>query len=169
MVDNKNENRVILKKFKSCVKSVTILGSLIDEITQHSKKAMPNEAIGLLGGNEIRTQELIINRILFVSVGNEVSVSFSENDFAAFEKILDGECYCLGWWHSHPGYGLFLSQTDIWTHINSFQSHNEQSIALVVEPTKIDSNGRAAFQCYQVVGEEGIAPFSYQEIASYIQ
>lgn len=169
MVENKNKKSVSLKKLESRVTSVTILGSIIDEITEYSKKAIPNEAMGLLGGNEIRDNELIIKKNLFVSIGNEVSVSFSEDDFSAFEKILDDECYCLGWWHSHPGYGLFLSQTDIKTHIYSFQSHNEQSIALVVEPTNINPNGRANFKCYQVIGEKGVIPFNYKEIASYIQ
>ncbi|MFX0185305.1 MAG: Mov34/MPN/PAD-1 family protein [Candidatus Hodarchaeota archaeon] len=153
----------------SQIESVTILGHLIDEMTDYSVQAKPKEAIGLLGGNELRPQELQITKILYVSVGDETSVSFSEEDFDAFEKILNRNSYCLGWWHSHPGYGLFLSQTDISTHIYSFQLHNEQSIALVIEPTVIGSNGRAAFQCYQVVGEKGKTPFNYKEIASFIQ
>lgn len=151
------------------VKSVTILETLLDEMTKYSKDAIPREAIGLLGGNELRANELMISNILFVTEGDEVSVSFSDENFKAFEEILENDCYCLGWWHSHPGYGLFLSQTDINTHIFSFQLHNELSVALVVEPTKIDMNGRARFQFYQVVGEQGKDPFRYQEVASFIQ
>ena len=151
------------------VESITILSSLLDEITDYSVKCMPKEAIGLLGGREIRPKELIIERIVFVSEGDEISVSFSEEDFAAFEKILNGDSYCVGWWHSHPGYGLFLSQTDISTHIYSFQLHNNQSVALVVEPTKINQTGRAAFQFFQVNGQQGKTPFTYHEIASFIQ
>ncbi|MFW9903133.1 MAG: Mov34/MPN/PAD-1 family protein [Candidatus Thorarchaeota archaeon] len=150
------------------VKSVTILGTLLDEMTKFSKDAMPREAIGLLGGKELRVNELMISRILFVTEGDEVSVSFSDNDFNAFEEILENDIFCLGWWHSHPGYGLFLSRTDIITHIFSFQLHNALSVALVVEPTKIDINERASFQFYQVIREQGKDP-KYQEIASYIR
>jgi 26S proteasome regulatory subunit N11 len=153
----------------SHVKSVTILGHLVDEMTKYSDQAKPKEAIGLLGGEVMRPQEPYISKILYVSKGDEVSVSFSEDDFDAFEKILDRNSYCLGWWHSHPGYGLFLSQTDISTHIYSFQLHNEHSIALVIDPTDIVSNGRAAFKCYQVAGEKGKTPFYPKEIASYIE
>lgn len=153
----------------SQIESVTISGHLVDEMTNYSVQAKPKEAIGLLGGKVLRPQELLITRILYVSTGDETSVSFTEEDFDAFEKILNGNSYCLGWWHSHPGYGLFLSQTDISTHIYSFQLHNEQSIALVIEPTDIGPNGRAAFKCYQVAGEQGKTPFDYKEIASYIQ
>ncbi len=151
------------------IESVTILSSLLVEITNYAVKCIPREAIGLLGGKEIRPKELIIDRIVLVSEGDEISVSFSEEDFIAFEKILKGNSYCVGWWHSHPGYGLFLSQTDISTHIYSFQMHNNQSVALVVEPTKIDGSGRALFQFFQVNGEKGKTPFTYQEIASFIQ
>ncbi len=151
------------------VKSVSILGKLLDEITEYSVKSMPREAIGLLGGKELRPKELEILKIIFVSEGDEVSVSFSEEDFRVFEDILEDDYYCLGWWHSHPGYGLFLSQTDIKTHIYSFQLHNALSIALVIEPTKIDISGRAAFQFYQVIGENGKDSFRYKEIASFIQ
>lgn len=150
------------------VNSVTILGTLLDEMTKYSRDAIPKEAIGLLGGKELRANELMITKILFVTNGDEVSVSFSDEDFKAFEEILEKDLYCLGWWHSHPGYGLFLSQTDIMTHIFSFQLHNALSVALVVEPTKIDINGRASFQFYQVIRNQGKDP-RYQEIASYIR
>ncbi len=153
----------------SKVNSVTIPSQLLDKVTKYSVQSKPREAIGLLGGKEQRSNELIILDIHFVSVGDETSVSFSEEDFKAFEEVLEEECYCVGWWHSHPGFGLFLSQTDINTHIYSFQLHNELSVALVVEPTMIDTNGRAAYKFYQVVGEEEKNPFEYKEIASYIQ
>jgi proteasome lid subunit RPN8/RPN11 len=142
------------------VESVTILGSLIDEMTHLAAKTKPKEVMGLLGGKEIRSNELSVTKILHVS---------SEDDFDAFEKILDEDNYCIGWWHSHPSYGLFLSNTDIHTHIYSFQLHNEQSIALVIEPSIIEANGRAAVKCYQVVGEQGKTPFHHVEVALFIQ
>ena len=153
----------------STLDSVTILAPLLDEITDFSIRSKPREAIGLLGGKEVRKNEILISKILFVSEGDEVSVSFSDDDFSAFEEILEKDSYCLGWWHSHPGYGLFLSNTDISTHIYSFQLHNNLSVALVVDPTKIELNNRAIFQFYQVIGEQDQSPFQYKEIASYIK
>ncbi|MHA2223631.1 MAG: Mov34/MPN/PAD-1 family protein [Candidatus Hodarchaeales archaeon] len=153
----------------SSLNSVTILAHLLDDITEYSIRSKPREAIGLLGGKEIRKNEIIISKILFVSEGDEVSVSFSDDDFSAFEEILEKDSYCLGWWHSHPGYGLFLSNTDISTHIYSFQLHNNLSVALVVDPTKIELNNRAIFKFYQVIGEQDQIPFHYKEIASYIK
>lgn len=156
-------------ELESKVSSITLLGSLLDEMTQHAQQAIPREAIGLLGGKEFRTNELLITRLLFVTEGDETSVEFSEDDFSSFEQLLEEDLHCVGWWHSHPGYGLFLSHTDISTHIYSFQLHQALSVALVIDPTQIESNGRALFQCYQVVGHQEKRPFRAYEVASYIR
>jgi len=115
-----------------------------------------------------RNDELVITRMVFVTEGDEASVSFAEEDFQAFEKILHEDDYVVGWWHSHPGYGLFLSNTDIETHIYSFQLHNNYSVALVIEPINIGSDEISPFKIYQVVGKQGKTEFNYCEIGSFI-
>ena len=149
------------------VNSVSISSKNIQKMTDISIRCIPKEAIGLLGGREIRKGELLVEKVNYVSTGDEVSVTFSDDDFNSFEDLLDEKNHCIGWWHSHPGYGLFLSSTDLTTHIYSFQVHNPLSVALVLDPTRIN-NQYAAFTCYQVKGENEISPFEYKEVASYI-
>ncbi|MHA1801241.1 MAG: Mov34/MPN/PAD-1 family protein [Candidatus Heimdallarchaeaceae archaeon] len=157
------------KRFlRSVVDSITVPKQMIIQMTEYSLKVIPKEAIGLLAGREIRKNELILNKVVYVTSGDEVSVSFADEDFEAFDKILHQDSYCIGWWHSHPGYGLFLSQTDIHTQIYSFQLHNEKAVALVLDPTTLE-NGVAAFKCFQVVKESNKETFITQEIASYIR
>jgi len=165
LLKNKDKRKIIKLNIK--VKSVSIYRKHIQEMTDISIKSIPKEAIGLLGGREIRTGELLVEKVIHISVGDEVSVSFSDDDFNSFEDLLNEKNHCIGWWHSHPGYGLFLSPTDLTTHIYSFQVHNPLSVALVLDPTRID-NQCASFMCYQVKGETGISPFVYNEVASYI-
>jgi hypothetical protein len=38
----------------------------------------------------------------------------------------------VGWYHTHPGYGLFLSQQDLFIQTNFFKNHSQ--IALVIDP-----------------------------------
>jgi 26S proteasome regulatory subunit N11 len=38
-----------------------------------------------------------------------------------------------GWYHSHPGFGCWLSSTDINTQ-SSFEALNSRAVALVVDP-----------------------------------
>ena len=106
----------------------------------------------------------MIRKIFFVTTGEEYSVSFSEEDFKVFEHTQ----FCVGWWHSHPGFGLFLSATDIKTHILSFQITRPHSVALVVDPTNLDSNGLAQHSFFQVIGNSEDNNFEYKEVGSYI-
>jgi len=39
----------------------------------------------------------------------------------------------VGWYHSHPGHGLFLSQTDLDTHMQFYQ-FSPFALSLVVDP-----------------------------------
>jgi proteasome lid subunit RPN8/RPN11 len=39
----------------------------------------------------------------------------------------------VGWYHSHPGQGLFLSQTDVETHMQFYQ-FSPYAVSLVAEP-----------------------------------
>jgi proteasome lid subunit RPN8/RPN11 len=48
-----------------------------------------------------------------------------ERDFPADEQI-------VGWYHSHPGFGIFLSGHDLFIHENFFSSPSQ--IALVIDP-----------------------------------
>ena len=146
------------------VKNVSINHELLKEITEYSKEAFPKEAIGLLDGKMEKPGEIVINKIFFVTVGEEYSVAFSDEDFKVFEYTQ----YCVGWWHSHPGFGLFLSATDINTHILSFQISRPYSVALVVDPTKLDTNGLAVHKFFQIVGNSEDNNFEYKEVCSYI-
>jgi len=146
------------------IKSVSINQELLKEITKHSKEAIPKEAIGLLDGIMEKPGEIVIRKIFFVTVGEEYSVTFSDEDFQVFEQTH----FCVGWWHSHPGFGLFLSSTDIKTHILSFQMTRPHSVALVVDPTKLDVNGLAEHRFFQVEGNSEDNNFDYKEVASYI-
>jgi 26S proteasome regulatory subunit N11 len=148
-------------------KSVTISKQAIQEITNFSIKSIPKEAIGLLSGIEVRPKELMITKGIYVTEGEEYSVSFSEEDFQVFDHLTEPE-FCVGWWHSHPGFGLFLSQTDITTHIFSFQLVQPLSVALVVDPIDVGIDGIAKHRFFQVTGESRYNSFRYSEIASYL-
>jgi 26S proteasome regulatory subunit N11 len=147
--------------------SVTILDQAIVEITKYSIDAIPKEAIGLLSGREIRPKELQVNQGIYVTRGEEYSVSFSEDDFKIFDRLSSPD-FCVGWWHSHPGFGLFLSQTDITTHIFSFQLIQSLSIALVVDPMDLGEDGIAKHKFFQVIGDSKRKDFRYIEVASYL-
>lgn len=76
-----------------------------------------------------------------IMTGSAVEFEFKEEHYikaAAIDNELferdEGE-FIVGWYHSHPGLGLFLSHTDIMNHLG-FQSANPKAIALVFDHMK---------------------------------
>jgi proteasome lid subunit RPN8/RPN11 len=66
-----------------------------------------------------------------------ISVRFDSEGFEGLFTQLDGLKYdyvLVGWYHSHPGLGCFMSQTDIETQKRMFNSPFHS--ALVVDPIK---------------------------------
>jgi proteasome lid subunit RPN8/RPN11 len=96
----------------------------------------PYERIGLLIGDLV-DDELWINDI--VIGGNEdsdTSCVLPPEKLAAVadaiaKKKIQGAI--VGWYHSHPGFGLFMSETDINTHAKLLQ-FSPFVVALVVDP-----------------------------------
>ena len=108
-----------------------------------SARKSKTEVMGLLLG-EVRTwkgTEYVLVRDVVTSDldATAVSVKF---DSAGFEKLfekLDGAGFdyiVVGWYHSHPGYGCFLSGTDMKTHADIFVSPHQ--IAMVVDPLNFE-------------------------------
>jgi proteasome lid subunit RPN8/RPN11 len=48
------------------------------------------------------------------------------------ERYPEEECVIVGWYHTHPGFGIFLSNMDLFIHHNFFTQ--KWHIALVLDP-----------------------------------
>ncbi len=107
---------------------------VIDRISRDINR--PYERIGLLMGT-LEDQSLWINDIIpGGNETNEVSCVFPPQRLAQVANdIVQGkiEGRIIGWYHSHPGHGLFLSQTDLDTHMQFYQ-FSPYAVSLVAEP-----------------------------------
>lgn len=131
--------RVAVKPPEVTVKiSQKSLDQMFEHANKYCKPEQTKEVIGLLIGTT-QKKTTTVNRTVPVTEGTGVYVNFLEEHFQVFENLeLDekkGEHVC-GWYHSHPGLGIFLSPTDIETHKKSFQLLNPRAIAIVIDPTK---------------------------------
>jgi len=97
----------------------------------------PFERIGLLMG-ALEDGSLWVNDIIAGGdETNEVSCVFPPGRLAQVANdIVEGriEGAIVGWYHSHPGHGLFLSQTDLQTHMGFYQ-FSPYALSLVAEPS----------------------------------
>ncbi|MBK5113418.1 MAG: hypothetical protein KGD59_05705 [Candidatus Heimdallarchaeota archaeon] len=97
------------------------------------------EVIGWLIGTIEGETVTVLNAIPMTS-GSSIFVEMS--DYTIIPKIAKEadkiDAVIVGWFHSHPSFGFFLSSVDIRTQRNQ-QSLFENAIALVCDPTKVST------------------------------
>jgi proteasome lid subunit RPN8/RPN11 len=113
---------------------VFITKRVIEQIARDVNR--PFERIGLLMGTLADHSLWVNNLIPGGDETSEVSCTFPPQRLAEVandivEGRIDGRI--VGWYHSHPGLGLFLSQTDVGTHMG-FHQFSPYAVSLVADP-----------------------------------
>ena len=142
--------------------TISISTKAILKIATHSlrfaNRSLPKqdwcEVFGILGGKMYDYgPKLHIVNAYPITHGDIVSVvDVFMRDSSKFTKVYRHlkklDQFICGWYHSHPSHGLFLSSDDFETHSN-FQKQWEDSVALVMDPFKIDWHSYG-FDIYRV-------------------
>jgi len=121
----------------------------VRQIRQHGRSSTNAEICGVLVGAEgegFTTVEASIPGAAAVEGGTHVT--FTQDTWEHIYRIKDRDypqARILGWYHSHPGFGVFLSDHDTFIHKNFFSSPRQ--IAWVYDPHS-DEEG-----CFGWVGE----------------
>ncbi len=119
------------------------------QIRQHARSSSKAEVCGVLVGAEeagVTTVEASIPGANAVQGGSHVT--FTQDTWEHIYRIKDRdypEARIVGWYHSHPGFGVFLSDHDTFIHKNFFSSPRQ--VAWVYDPHS-DEEG-----CFGWVGE----------------
>ena len=116
--------------------------SALDSALAHARAGAGShvETMGLLVGRFCQSRgrpwTLVEGYVTAPNEASSVSVRFSETSFGELSSKLfaavGSRQVVVGWLHSHPGLGCFLSHTDIATQQRYFD--HPQSIAAVVDP-----------------------------------
>ena len=85
-----------------------------------------------------------------VNAGNEANEYMCDH-LNACELVNRPENVC-GWYHSHPGYGCWLSGIDVGTQ-TLYQKHQEPFIAIVIDPKRTMSAGKVEIGCFRCYPE----------------
>ena len=88
-----------------------------NSIPEHNWKEVYGFLVGKVVNRSGGKECLLIKKMVPMIHGEKTEVNFNEKDYALSEAIIE-EIYKLGlficgWYHTHPGFGLFLSKTDI--------------------------------------------------------
>jgi proteasome lid subunit RPN8/RPN11 len=115
---------------------VEFTGSVLQQIRQHARSSMRAEICGILIGSAADGVTRVTARI----VGEGASqggahVTFTQDTWEHIYKVKDAEFpseSIVGWYHSHPGFGIFLSDYDLFIHENFFNALHQ--VAWVFDP-----------------------------------
>ncbi len=132
---------------------IVVYDSVLNSILEYSEKDLNRELGGFLIGltHEEPQPHLEIRRFLpaLEARREHMSVTFTHETWSSVTREVDhsfpGEMV-VGWQHTHPGFGIFLSSYDLFIHRHFFSA--PWQVALVVDPR------RQEFGFFQWRGEE---------------
>jgi proteasome lid subunit RPN8/RPN11 len=106
------------------------------KIRQHSRSSMKAEVCGVLIGTIDQERTVIEACIAGINAAQGgAHVTFTQDTWEHIYKIKDQQFpddKIVGWYHSHPGFGVFLSEHDLFIQENFFSS--PQQVAWVYDP-----------------------------------
>lgn len=123
-------------KQKAAEPELRMSSSAAQQIRQHARLSDQAEVCGVLIGCEQDGATLVSATIPGAgAVQGGTHVTFTQDTWEHIYRIKDRdypEARIVGWYHSHPGFGVFLSDHDSFIHKNFFSS--EQQVAWVFDP-----------------------------------
>ena len=162
------------KKIKVSIKALL---KVTTHALKYANKNIPKEnwveVIGLLAGKLNKNKVLTIENAYPIAHGDAIHVAMNEDRnkktgyLKAYEESRKSKLFICGWYHSHPSYGCFMSDEDLYTQ-SEYQKHWEKAIALVVDPYEIDgtSYGFKIFRADLDTGKWYSLPFKLKESIS---
>ncbi len=138
----------------------------MNAIHEHGRSRLDVEVCGVLVGNAYRDANgpyLHVSRTICGNhAGSQIAqVTFTAETWQHIHTVLDRDCpdrRMLGWYHTHPGFGIFLSEADMFIHRNFFMA--PEQLALVYDPR---SGAEGVFAWRQ--GEAVQGPYLIEEDA----
>ena len=102
--------------------------SVLNDIRAHGRGSPDIEVCGVIVGNVYRDA---MGPFVFVeasirgnfSAGKNAQVTFTAATWSHIQDVMDrqySDLRILGWYHTHPGHGIFLSDMDLFIHKNFF-------------------------------------------------
>jgi len=116
--------------------TVVMEAEVVRYIRQHGRSSPKNEVCGVLIGREDGSTTHVDACIEGVNAAQGgAHVTFTQETWEHIYKVKDErypDARIVGWYHSHPGFGVFLSDHDLFIQENFFSS--PQQIAWVYDP-----------------------------------
>lgn len=121
-----------------------IPGDVLSQIEQHVKSVTDREVggvlVGTVGDGSADSTEITAAIPALKAVGASANVTFTHEVWDEALNVVDRDHpgkRIVGWYHSHPDFGVFLSEYDLFIHRNFFPLPG--MMALVIDPIRGDA------------------------------
>ncbi|RDA83467.1 hypothetical protein CP532_6070 [Ophiocordyceps camponoti-leonardi (nom. inval.)] len=145
-------------------RSVRISAVALIKMTMHARSGGDVEVMGLMQGYTEDEAFIVTDAFRLPVEGTETRVNAQEDGNEYIVEYLDlcraqgRQENVVGWYHSHPGYGCWLSGIDVET--EALQQYQDPFVAVVIDPDRTISAGKVdigAFRTYPPTYEPGSA------------
>jgi COP9 signalosome complex subunit 5 len=128
-------------------------------MVMHARSGGELEVMGLMMGSIQGNTFVVTDAFRLPVEGTETRVNAQDeaNEYMVnyLEAMRDSgrEEDALGWYHSHPGYGCWLSGIDVQTQFTQ-QAYNEPFLAIVIDPDRTMSSGKVEIGAFRTYPED---------------
>lgn len=129
------------------------------KMLKHGRAGVPMEVMGLMLGEFVDNYTVrVIDVFAMPQSGTGVSVEAVDPVFQT--KMLEmlkqtgRPEMVVGWYHSHPGFGCWLSGVDMNTH-QSFEQLNPRAVAVVIDPIQ-SVKGKVVIDAFRLINPQTV-------------
>lgn len=145
--------------FKVCkISAVALIKMVI-----HARSGVPHEIMGLMQGKVMDRALVIVDSFALPVQGTETRVNAANEANEYMVQYIQGservsrQENAVGWYHSHPGYGCWLSGIDVNTQMTN-QKFQDPFVAVVIDPNRTISAGKVDIGAFRTYPESYTPP-----------
>ncbi|KAF9458160.1 JAB1/Mov34/MPN/PAD-1 ubiquitin protease-domain-containing protein [Collybia nuda] len=145
--------------FKLCkISAVALIKMVI-----HARSGVPHEIMGLMQGKVMGESIVIMDSFALPVQGTETRVNAASEANEYMVEYIEGSEKAgrlenaIGWYHSHPGYGCWLSGIDVNTQMTN-QKFQDPFVAVVIDPNRTISAGKVDIGAFRTYPENYTPP-----------
>ncbi|KAF7268672.1 COP9 signalosome subunit 5 [Rhynchophorus ferrugineus] len=137
-------------------KDIKISALALLKMVMHARSGGTLEVMGLILGKVDGNTMIVMDSFALPVEGTETRVNAQAqayeymSSYIEAAKMVGRQENAIGWYHSHPGYGCWLSGIDVSTQMLN-QNFQEPFVAIVIDPVRTISAGKVclgAFRTY---------------------
>ncbi|ORY91919.1 JAB1/Mov34/MPN/PAD-1 ubiquitin protease-domain-containing protein [Syncephalastrum racemosum] len=144
-------------------KHVKISAIALIKMVMHARSGGNIEVMGLMQGKVHEDTMIIMDAFALPVEGTETRVNAQSEAYEYMVQYMEkakevGRLEnAIGWYHSHPGYGCWLSGIDVNTQMLN-QQYQEPWVAVVIDPNRTMSAGKVEIGAFRTYPKDYKAP-----------